>query len=111
MVDRKTGLGRGAGWRKLRLAAGAGVAMLWTATATATITQGDFSVFGFFETRESGRWGEGGSPPPARPTTFVPGVAVTQFGLGSGHTGGSFDFNHWDLVQARQIADIRPDYH
>ena len=26
-------------------------------------------------------------------------------------TGGSFDFNHWDLVQARQLADIRPDYH
>ena len=26
-------------------------------------------------------------------------------------TGGSFDFNHWDLVEMRQLADIRPDYH
>ena len=26
-------------------------------------------------------------------------------------TGGSFDFNHWDLAEQRNLADVRPDYH
>jgi len=80
----------------------------------ATITQGDFSVFGFFETREEGRWGEGSSNNNGTPTTLthptpttttaVPGTAATE-------NGGSFDFNHWDLDEMRQLGDIRPDYH
>jgi hypothetical protein len=91
----------------------------------ATITQGDFSVYGFLETRESGRWGEGGAKENGTPSTstfqslpgplqapgsliptatFTPGRAATE-------SGGSFDFNHWDLVQMRQLADIRPEYH
>src|SRR5258706_5961058 len=89
--------------------------LLTTSLASATITQGDFSVFGFFETREAGRWGEG-STRGGSPTTFsappgTPGRVVTFFGHGATHTGGSFDFNHWDLVEMRQLADIRPDYH
>ena len=26
-------------------------------------------------------------------------------------SGGSFDFNRWDLVEARQVLQLRPDYH
>ncbi|HEY6395370.1 MAG TPA: DUF1302 family protein, partial [Candidatus Binataceae bacterium] len=84
----------------------ASVAVLWSSVARATITQGDFSIFGFLETREAGRWGEGGHPPPISPT-----VLGVSNGVASVNTGGSFDFNHWDLVEARQLADIRPDYH
>jgi len=80
----------------------------------ATITQGDFSVFGFFETREAGHWGEGGSNLNSTPTTLVHPTLTSTFavpGIAATRTGGSFDFNHWDLVEARQLADIRPDYH
>lgn len=88
----------------------------------ATITQGDFSVFGFFETREAGRWGEGGAKDgTGAPATYlqvapnIPGHNVTAVqtspGRAAGESGGSFDFNHWDLVEARQLADVRPDYH
>ena len=104
-------------WRNLLIAACAGIATLWTSAANATITQGDFSIFGFFETREAGRFGEGGTVGGTRTTFNGPignplnGTKVTQYGLGPTHTGGSFDFNHWDLVEARQLADIRPDYH
>jgi hypothetical protein len=77
--------------------------------ASATLTQGDLSVYGTMSTRWSGRWGEGGSKDNGTPTSFigagaVPGTAATE-------SGGSFDFGRWDLVQARQVADIRPDYH
>ena len=48
-------------WRSLMVAAVAVIGTLWTSVAMATITQGDFSVFGFFETREAGHWGEGSS--------------------------------------------------
>ncbi|MFZ1887958.1 MAG: hypothetical protein WAU33_07995, partial [Candidatus Binataceae bacterium] len=34
----------------------------------------------------------------------TPGTAATE-------NGGSFDFNHWDLDEMRQLGDIRPDYH
>jgi hypothetical protein len=114
MVKSKTGVGRGVCWRNLLIAACAGIATLWTSAANATITQGDFSVFGFFETREAGRWGEGGSNGANFPTTFAGGSLknpVTSYGFAASHTGGSFDFNHWDLVEMRQLADIRPDYH
>src|SRR5216684_3023800 len=83
MMKSKWGLGRGARWRNLLIAACAGVATLWTSAANATITQGDFSVFGFFETRESGRWGEGGS----KSGTFRPAKYIGPFpvpGLGTG---------------------------
>ena len=91
----------------------------WSTAAMATITQGDFSIFGQLSTRWSGRWGEG-STPGGTPTTFSPATgtgATVGFpadatpGIHGTRTGGSFDFNHWDLVQARQFADIRPDYH
>ena len=38
-------------------------------------------------------------------------IRYTSYGFAASHTGGSFDFNHWDLVEMRQLADIRPDYH
>ncbi|MFZ0887552.1 MAG: hypothetical protein WA005_03800 [Candidatus Binataceae bacterium] len=80
---------------------------LWSTMAMATITQGDFSIFGSLSTRESGRWGEG-SAQNGTLSTFTPAPGTA--GKVPTETGGSFDFNHWDLVQARQIADIRPDY-
>ncbi len=80
---------------------------LWSTVAMATITQGDFSVFGSLSTRWSGRWGEGS----ARNGTATSFAAPITTGRAPNRTGGSFDFNHWDLVQARQVADIRPDYH
>src|SRR5712664_719008 len=61
MMKSKWGIGTGAWWRNLLIAACAGIATLWTSAANATITQGDFSVFGFFESREAGRWGEAGA--------------------------------------------------
>lgn len=69
--------------------------------SAATITQGDFSLVGTLSTRESGRWGEGGARDTAAPIGSP--VAPTS-------SGGSFDFKRWDLVQARRVADIRPDY-
>jgi len=92
----------------------ASVVTLWSTVARATITQGDFSVFGFFETREEGRWGEGSSANNGSATTFThptPTSTLAVQGLASSYTGGSFDFNHWDLDEMRQLADIRPDYH
>src|ERR1700730_5552744 len=114
MVKKNLGVGRGVWWRNLLIAACAGVATLWTSAANATITQGDFSVFGFFETREEGRWGEGGTRGgiPATYAPLVPGVTIQRNpGRAASESGGSFDFNHWDLDEARQLADIRPDYH
>jgi len=96
------------------VAAVALVGTLWTSVAMATITQGDFSVFGFFETREAGHWGEGSSSRDSTATTIVHPTVTSSFaipGKSFGITGGSFDFNHWDLAEARQLADIRPDYH
>src|SRR6266446_10633398 len=84
--------------------------MLWSGIAGATITQGDFSIFGNFRTQWASRWGEGsdrngeGHPPVTRGLT---GTVVSP----SSHTGGSFDFNRWDLVEAKMLADLRPDYH
>jgi hypothetical protein len=90
------------------------VAMLWSSTAMATITQGDFSIFGFVQSRWSGRWGEGGAKgagTPAAVSCALPGICTSSRGLASSESGGSFDFNRWDLVQARQLADLRPNYH
>src|SRR5579864_8176405 len=108
MVKSKLGVGRSARWRNLLIVAGAAVATLWTTTARATITQGDFSVFGFFESREEGRWGEGGAKDgTSKPATYIaPGVGVpTSLGRAASESGGSFDFNHWDLDEMRQLAD------
>ena len=85
-----------------------------TRSAHATITQGDFSLFGFFETREEGRWGEGGSANNGTPTTLfhpTPTTTLANVGLASSTTGGSFDFNHWDLDEMRQLLRLHPDYH
>ncbi len=60
----------GTRWRSLMVAAVAVIGTLWTSVAMATITQGDFSVFGFFETREAGHWGEGSSSRDSTPTTI-----------------------------------------
>jgi len=104
----------GTRWRSLMVAAVAMAGTLWTSVAMATITQGDFSVFGFFETREAGRWGEGSSSQDGSATKLVHPTATSTFaepGQPFGMTGGSFDFNHWDLVEQRNLADVRPDYH
>ena len=113
MQNGKQGFG-GTRWRSLMVAAVATIGTLWTSVAMATITQGDFSVYGFFETRESGHWGEGSSSRDSSPTTFLHPTPTSTYaspGKSFGMTGGSFDFNHWDLAEARQLADIRPDYH
>ena len=91
----------------------AAVGTLWASVAMATITQGDFSVFGFFETRNSGQWGEGSSSTDSSPTKLVTSGTQTYAvpGQSYGMTGGSFDFNHWDLAEQRNLADVRPDYH
>ncbi|HEY2487384.1 MAG TPA: hypothetical protein VGI36_19750 [Candidatus Binataceae bacterium] len=92
----------------------ASVATLWSTAARATITQGDFSVFGFFESRTEGRWGQGSSANNGTPTTFThptPTTTVANVGLASSKTGGTWDFNHWDLDEMRFLGDIRPDYH
>ena len=105
---------RGVRWRSLIVAAVATVATLWSSAAMATITQGDFSVFGFFETREEGRWGEGSSNNNGTPTTLThptPTTTLATPGTAATENGGSFDFNHWDLDEMRQLGDIRPDYH
>jgi len=68
-------------------------APLLARSASATITQGDLQLFGDFQSRWSGRWGEGSAHP-----------------LTLGEGGGSFDFRRWDLVQARQKADLRIQY-
>ena len=104
----------GTRWRSLLVAAVAMAGTLWTSVAMATITQGDFSVFGFFETREAGHWGEGSSSIDSTPTKLIHPTVTSTFaipGKSFGITGGSFDFNHWDLAEARQLADMRPDYH
>jgi hypothetical protein len=113
MLNGNKGFG-GTRWRTLLVAAVAAVGTLWTSVAMATITQGDFSVFGFFETREAGHWGEGSSSIDSTPTKIIHPTPTSAFaipGQSFGITGGSFDFNHWDLAEARQLADIRPDYH
>lgn len=113
MQNQLWGLG-GTRWRSLLIAAVAMGGALWTSVARATITQGDFSVYGFFETREEGRWGEGSSSKDSTPTKLFNSTPTSTFALPGrsfGMTGGSFDFNHWDLVEMRQLADIRPDYH
>lgn len=103
----------GTRWRSLLVAAMATVGTLWASVAMATITQGDFSVFGYFETRDSGQWGEGSSARDSTPLkTVVSGTQTYAFrGSSYGMTGGSFDFNHWDLAEQRNLADVRPDYH
>jgi len=82
------------------------VAILQPAISLAFITQGDLTVYSFFETREAGRWGEGGSRDN--------GASLTKPGKiqkAATESGGSFDFKRWDLVEMRQVVSVRPDYH
>src|SRR5260370_8643744 len=90
----------GTRWRCLLVAAVAMIGTLWTSVAMATITQGDFSVFGFFETREAGHWGEGSSSINSTPTKLVHSGKQTYAipGTSFGITGASFDFTHCDLT-------------
>src|SRR5208282_2570613 len=84
----------GTRWRSLMVAAVAMAGTLWTSVAMATITQGDFSVFGFFETREAGHWGEGSSSQNSTPTKLIHPTVGTTFaipGKSFGTTGGRFD--------------------
>ncbi len=97
-------LGRSAIVRECLAIALAAITGMWAATAGATITQGDFSIFGNLSSRWSGRWGEGGAKGNTISVAGTPTFAARE-------SGGSFDFAHWDLVQARQVADLRPDYH
>lgn len=85
------------------------VALLRASAAFAVISQGDLTVYIFVETREAGRWGEGSSNDNATPAKFTPTKVISP-GSAATETGGSFDFNHWDLVEARQLASIRPHY-
>ncbi len=110
MQNGKQGFG-GTRWRSLMVAAVATIVTLWTSAANATITQGDFSVFGFFES-ERPVDGARAAPRSQRPDQDHSADAHLRLRFrGKRHTGGSFDFNHWDLVEMRQLADIRPDYH
>jgi uncharacterized protein DUF1302 len=102
---------RPAGLRRFLIAAVAVIATLFCRPADATITQGDFSVFATIETREAGRWGEGGSRDNGTPTKFNLPPPFVTLGRSATESGGSFDFNRWDLVEARQVASLRPDYH
>jgi hypothetical protein len=81
----------------------------WSGTALATISQGDMSIYGNFRTQWAGRWGEGGDRGGTSPTTTFGPTGTVNYP--ASRTGGSFDFNHWDLVEAKMVADVRPDYH
>ena len=106
-------------WRQTRwglyVVVMAALVLLRVSAAFAVISQGDLTVYIYFETREAGRWGEGSSGNNAVPTTFhniAPGfTTINKLGKPATETGGSFDFNHWDLVEARQLGSVRPDYH
>src|SRR5258708_11601977 len=88
--------------------------LLTTSIATATITQGDFSVYGFFETREAGRWGEVSSSMDSTPTKLAHPTVGTTFaipGQSFGMTGGTFDFDYRHLAQSSQFPAAPPHYH
>jgi hypothetical protein len=105
---------RAARLRRILIAAVAAIGTLSSHPAGATITQGDFSVFATVETREAGRWGEGGSKDNAVKTIPNPNPKLSPFvipGRSATESGGSFDFARWDLVEARQVLSLRPDYH
>ena len=58
-------------WRLLLVVtAVAAIAIFFPRSASATITQGDSSVLVTAETREAGRWGEGGSKRQQCPDRF-----------------------------------------
>ena len=77
----------------------------FSTVAQATITQGDFSIFGTLSSRWSGRWG-------LKESNLIPcnravGACVSAYPFNPTHySGGSYDFARWDLVQARQVADL-----
>ncbi len=88
--------------------------MVRPVVAMATITEGDFSFFGSFNTTWAGRWGEGserGGTPSTTDGAPNPATIVIKAGKAPNFTGGSFDFNHWDLVEARQSMNLTTDDH
>jgi hypothetical protein len=88
--------------------------ILWCKAAMATITQGDFSFFGGLTSTTAGRWGEGserGGIPSVTDGVPAPNTNVSVPGKAPTSTGGSFDFNHWDLVSARQGLGLSTDDH
>jgi hypothetical protein len=87
------------------------VAILFSIPALAVIQQGDLSIFGYVETREAGRWGEGSSGHGIPTFTTGGGLDTIDVGRPTLKKGGSFAFDRWDLVEARQILTLRPDYH
>jgi hypothetical protein len=97
-------------WRPALAGVAIPFVILVSIPAMATIQQGDLSIFGDVETREAGRWGEGTSGIGV-PTTFNGGLDTIKTGSAGVKKGGSFDFNHWDLVEARQIIALRPEFH
>ncbi len=75
--------------------------------ALAVIQQGDLSIFGYVETREAGRWGEGSSGHGIPTFTTGGGLDTIDVGRPTLKKGGSFAFDRWDLVEARQILTLR----
>src|SRR5208282_164736 len=89
-------------------------AVLWSGVATATITQGDFSFYGTLTSTWGGRWGEGsarGGTPSESNGAPAPDTNIISVGKAPGETGGSYDFNHWDLIEARQGLNLTTDDH
>ncbi len=84
---------------------------MWSSAAMATITQGDFSFFGGLTSSWAGRWGEGSERNGTPSTIDTFNGTVTSKGTAPTETGGSFDFNHWDLTSARQGIDLVTDDH
>ena len=89
-------------------------AVLYPSVAAATITQGDFSFYGTLTSTWGGRWGEGsarGGTSSVSNGAPAPDTNITSLGAVPGAGGGSYDFNHWDLVEARQGLNLTTDDH
>ncbi len=86
----------------------------WSGIAIATITQGDFSFYGTLTSTWGGRWGEGSAPGGTASTgngAAPPDTNITSAGSAPSATGGAYDFNHWDLIEARQGLNVTTDDH
>jgi len=89
-------------------------AVLYPRVATATVTQGDFSFYGTLTSTWGGRWGEGsarGGTSSVSNGAPAPDTNIISVGKAPGEGGGSYDFNHWDLIEARQGLNLTTDDH